>query len=84
MGALEPATGEVCTCTTAARRTADFVSFLDGVTAHWPQGPLIVILDARSVHRALDVQLWAFANPRLCCLFQPTDEPWLNRIAPGG
>lgn len=82
MGALEPATGDVFTCTSPSRRTADFVTFLDGVVEHWPQGDITLILDNLSVHRALDVQLWALANPRVCFLFQPTYAPWLNLIEP--
>lgn len=82
LGALEPATGDVYTCTTLARRTADFAAFLDGVVAHWPRGDIILILDNLSVHRALDIQLWALANPRVRFLFQPTYAPWLNLIEP--
>ncbi len=82
MGALEPATGDVYTCTTLARRTADFAAFLDGVVAHGPHGDIILILDNLSVHRALDIQLWALANPRVRFLFQPTYAPWLNLIEP--
>jgi hypothetical protein len=73
LGALEPATGDVFTCTTLSRRTADFAAFLDGVVTHWSQGEIVIILD---------IQLWTLANPRVRFLFQPTYAPWLNMIEP--
>ncbi len=82
MGALEPATGDVYTYTALSRRATDFAAFLDGVVAHWPNGDIIIILDNLSVHRALDIQLWTLANPRVRFLFQPTYAPWLNLIEP--
>ncbi len=81
-GALEPATGDVVTTLTLSRRTADFLSFLNDIVTHWPQGSLVLILDNLAVHRALDVQLWALAHPRVRFLFQPTYAPWLNLIEP--
>lgn len=81
-GAFEPATGDVLARTALARRTDDFLLFLDQVVTRWPQGNLIFILDNLSVHRALDVQLWALAHRRVRFLFQPTYAPWLNLIEP--
>ena len=81
-GAFEPATGDVLTSTALSRRTDDFLLFLDRVVVHWPQDDLIFILDNLSVHRALDVQLWTLAHPRVRFLFQPTYAPWLNLIEP--
>jgi transposase len=82
LGSFEPASGDIVTLTRLSRRTADFLTFLDAVIEHWPQGQLIFILDNLSVHRALDVQLWALAHPRVSFLFQPTYTPWLNLIEP--
>ena len=81
-GGFEPASGDVVTTTSFSRRTADFLTFLDAVIAHWSEGHVIFILDNLSVHRALDVQLWALAHPRVRFLFQPTYAPWLNLIEP--
>lgn len=81
-GALEPATGDALTTLTFSRRTPDFLAFLDEVVAQWSTGSLILILDNLVVHRAMDVQLWVLAHPRVSFLFQPTYSPWLNLIEP--
>jgi transposase len=41
-----------------------------------------LILDNLSIHRTLDVRLWALAHERVHFLFQPTYAPWLNLIEP--
>ncbi len=64
------------------QRSCDFTGFLDQVIAHWPAGEIILILDILSVHRSLDVKLWALAHERVRFLFQPTYAPWLNLIEP--
>lgn len=81
-GALEPATGEALTHTTERRRGVDFIAFLDEVVKRWPNDSLVLILDNLSVHKAVDVQLWAVAHERVRFLFQPTYSPWLNLIEP--
>ena len=64
------------------RRSCDFVGFLEQLLVQWPQGELFLILDNLSIHRSLEVRLWAVANPRVRFLFQPTYAPWLNLIEP--
>ncbi len=81
-GALEPVTGMVITQTALQRTRHDFIAFLDLLVAAWSEGAVILILDNLSVHRTLDVQLWALAHPRVCFLFQPTYAAWLNLIEP--
>jgi transposase len=81
-GALEPATGRVITHTDIRRTRHEFISFLDQVVRFWPEGKLVFILDNLSVHKTLDVQLWALAHARVRFLFQPTYSPWLNLIEP--
>ncbi len=81
-GALEPQTGEVLTTSTLKRNSPAFVQFLEQVVATWPQGDLVLILDNLSIHKTLDVRLWALAYPRVRFLFQPTYTPWLNLIEP--
>jgi transposase len=41
-----------------------------------------LILDNLSIHRSLEVKLWALAHERVRFLFQPTYAPWLNLIEP--
>jgi transposase len=81
-GALEPATGVVVTQCARRRTRREFIGFLDTVVRRWPTGDIILILDNLSVHRTLDVRLWAIAHPRVRFLFQPTYSAWLNLIEP--
>jgi transposase len=81
-GALEPQTGWVVTQTAARRTRSDFIAFLDTVVQHWQQDQLILIMDNLSVHKTLEVRLWALAHERVRFLFQPTYAPWLNLIEP--
>jgi transposase len=81
-GALEPTTGLVITQTDVKRARHEFITFLDQVQRFWPEGDLVLIMDNLSVHKTLDVQLWALAHERVRFLFQPTYSPWLNLIEP--
>lgn len=45
-------------------------------------GEIVLILDNLSIHRTLDVLLWALAHPHVRFLLQPTYAPGLNLIAP--
>lgn len=81
-GAFEPATGMAVTLCQERRRSQDFIDLLETVTKKWPTNELILILDNLSIHRSLDVQLWALAHERVRFLFQPTYAPWLNLIEP--
>ena len=81
-GALEPATGEVLTMTASRRRGVEFIEFLNQVVSHWATGTIILILDNLSVHKMIDVRLWALVHERVRFLFQPTFAPWLNLIEP--
>jgi hypothetical protein len=82
-GALEPRTGQALTVCAERRRSCDFTSFLEQVTQQWTGGEIILILDKLSIHRSLEVELWALAHERSRFLFQPTSTPWLNQIEPG-
>ena len=81
-GAFEPATGLALTLCRERRRSQDFINLLQAVTEKWPDNELILILDNLSIHRSLEVQLWALAHERVRFLFQPTYAPWLNLIEP--
>jgi hypothetical protein len=81
-GAFEPHTGLALTHCALRRDSHHFTEFLDLVTGYWPDGDLILILDNLSIHRSIDVLLWAVAHPRVRFLFQPTYSPWLNLIEP--
>ena len=81
-GAFEPSTGKALTLCRERRRSLDFIELLNSVVQTWPTDELILILDNLSIHRSLDVQLWALAHKRVRFLFQPTYAPWLNLIEP--
>lgn len=81
-GAFEPATGRALTSSAASRTQQQFIAFLDRLLQTWTRGRLILILDNLSVHKTLNVRLWALAHPRVAFLFQPTYSPWLNLIEP--
>jgi transposase len=81
-GGFEPATGSALTVTRDKRTRLEFIEFLDHVVAQWSQGALILIMDNLSVHKTLEVRLWALAHPHVRFLFQPRYAPWLNLIEP--
>lgn len=80
-GAFEPRTGRALTSCADGRTSANFLVFLDQIVATW-EGELVLILDNLSIHKTLDVLLWALAHPQVHFLFQPTYAPWLNLIEP--
>jgi transposase len=81
-GAFEPRTGLAVTYCGDRRDTANFLLLLDEVVRVWPEGEVIIILDNLSIHKTLDVRLWALAHEQVSFLFQPTYSPWLNLIEP--
>lgn len=81
-GAFEPSTGQTLTLCRDRRRSLDFIDLLNSVVQTWPNDELILILDNLSIHRSINVQLWALAHKRVRFLFQPTYAPWLNLIEP--
>ena len=81
-GAFEPQTGTALTTCAPRRDSHHFLRFLDTLLQQWPHQELILILDNLSIHRSMDVLLWALAHPQVRFLFQPTYAPWLNLIEP--
>jgi transposase len=81
-GAFEPSTGLALTHCATRRDSPNFIALLDQVEQQWPEGELILIMDNLSIHKTLDVRLWALAHERVRFLFQPTYAPWLNLIEP--
>jgi len=81
-GAFEPRSGQALTWSAPKRNSANFIAFLDQIVGRWPTDELVLILDNLSIHKTMDVLLWALAHPRVRFLFQPTYAPWLNLIEP--
>ncbi len=82
LGAFEPRSGQALTWSAPRRNSANFIAFLGQIVGRWPTGEIVLILDNLSIHKTLDVLLWALAHPRVRFLFQPTYAPWLNLIEP--
>lgn len=82
LGAFEPATGLALTQSHARRTRYEFIDLLNEMVLVWPEGNLVLILDNLSVHKTIEVRLWALAHPRVSFLFQPRYAPWLNLIEP--
>jgi transposase len=83
-GAFRPATGDAFTAPYDGRTTAHWVAFLEQVEAWVDAGAerVYAILDNLSMHRALDVLLFALGHPRWEFVFQPTYAAYLNLIEP--
>lgn len=83
-GAFAPADGAALTAPYPARTTAAWIDFLGKVEA-WLDPAVervYAVLDNLSMHRALDVLLFALAHPRWAFVFQPTYAAYLNLIEP--
>jgi hypothetical protein len=83
-GAFVPATGAALTQSYEGRTTANWVAFLERVDG-WVDAAaerVYAVLDNLSMHRALDVLLFAVAHPRWAFVFQPTYAAYLNLIEP--
>jgi transposase len=83
-GAFQPATGLALTAPYEGRTIANWVDFL-GRVDDWLDGGVervYAVLDNLSIHRALDVLLWALTHPRWAFVFQPTYAAYLNLIEP--
>jgi transposase len=83
-GAFQPATGEAFTHPYASRSTVNWVDFLTRVDEWLPGtiGRVYAIEDNLSMHRAVDVLLFAVAHPRWEFVFQPKYAAYLNLIEP--
>jgi transposase len=77
--ALNVATGEIKSSTTATKKRPDFQAFMDGVVQETPATQEIhVILDNYSTHKKNDNWLEAHAN--VTFHFTPTCASWLNMV----
>jgi len=83
-GAFRPATGEAFTQPYASRSAVNWVDFLARVEEWLPTsvGRVYAIEDNLSMHRAMDVLLFALAHPRWEFVFQPKYAAYLNLIEP--
>jgi transposase len=60
----------------------DFIAFLEHLLTAYPEGPILLIVDNFSSHKARLVSAWLCDHPRLQVLFLPTYCSHLNPVEP--
>jgi transposase len=76
--AFEVATGKVTATHAKRRRRLEFLDFMDGVAAAYPDQDLHVILDNLNTHKKNED--WLKRHPRVSFHFTPTRASWLNQV----
>src|SRR5713226_8300281 len=76
--ALEVATGKVIATHSKRRRRVEFLDFMNGITAAFPNRKLHVILDNLNTHKKNEH--WLKAHPNVQFHFTPTSASWLNQV----
>src|ERR1700731_1117372 len=76
--ALEVATGKIIAAHSKRRRRVEFLDFMNGVTAAFPNRQLHVILDNLNTHKKNED--WLEAHPNVKFHFTPTSASWLNQV----
>jgi transposase len=78
--ALEIATGQVTTRTSARHRAIEFLDFLTLLARTYPRRQLHLVLDNVSTHKTPDVARWLRRHKRFHLHFTPTSASWMNQI----
>lgn len=79
--ALEVHTGQVHANCFPRRRTSEFLSFMDKVSAAYPATQeLHVIMDNLSTHSGPDVNAWLDKHPNVKLHYTPTGSSWMNMV----
>ncbi len=76
--ALEVATGKIIAAHSKRRRRIEFLGFMNGVVAVFPDRELHVILDNLNTHKKCE--RWLRKHPNVHFHFTPTRSSWLNQI----
>jgi transposase len=77
--ALEVATGEVRTAHYQRRRRVEFLNFMNGIVAAYPDKPIHVVLDNLSTHKPKRDR-WLARHRNVHFHFTPTYASWLNQV----
>jgi transposase len=77
--ALEVATGMVQVGHYPRRRRREFLDFMNGIVAHYPDIELHVILDNLNTHKPKNDR-WLARHPHVHFHYTPTHASWLNQI----
>ncbi|HUF48636.1 MAG TPA: IS630 family transposase [Vicinamibacterales bacterium] len=79
--ALNTHTGEVLGSAVARHTSAEFVTFLQAVTASQPRTRQIhIIVDNLSAHKTQQVRTFLAAHPTVHLHYTPTYSSWLNQV----
>ena len=78
--ALEIATGEVTTQTSARHRADEFLDFLNLLARTYPRRQIHVVLDNVSTHKTPDIVRWLGRHRRFHFHFTPTSASWMNQV----
>lgn len=76
--ALHLATGKVIAAHSKRRRRVEFLGFMDGIVAAFPDRELHVIMDNLNTHKKNEG--WLKKHPRVHFHFTPTRSSWLNQV----
>ncbi|MEX2592162.1 MAG: IS630 family transposase [Anditalea sp.] len=76
--ALHVATGRISTSVTEYKTRQDFLGFMDGIVAEYPDEDIHVILDNYCTHKKNEE--WLTAHPLVHFHFTPTSASWLNMV----
>lgn len=76
--ALKTATGEVATSVTERKTRGDFIGFMDGLVAEYPEQELHFVLDNYCTHKKNEK--WLADHPSVHFHFTPTSASWLNMV----
>lgn len=77
--ALEVATGLVKVGHYPRRRRREFLDFMNGIVAHYPNTELHVILDNLNTHKPKNDR-WLNKHPNVRFHYTPTHASWLNQV----
>jgi transposase len=79
--ALDVASGQVITNTTARHRAEEFQRFLNLINRQVPDDlDVHVIVDNSSTHKTPSIRRWLIRHPRFSLHFTPTYSSWLNLV----
>jgi transposase len=77
--AFEVATGKVMATHKNRRRRVEFLDFMNGIVAAYPDTAIHVILDNLNTHKPKNDR-WLNRHPHLRFHFTPTRASWLNQV----
>jgi transposase len=77
--ALEVATGKVVTAHKRRRRRIEFLAFMNGIAAVYPDTAIHVVLDNLNTHKPKNDR-WLKRHPNVHFHFTPTHASWLNQV----